>query len=45
MYIITGIDLAYEYLKKNNIPYKQCGKLIVAVDETEVAQLDVLLFF
>jgi 2-hydroxyglutarate dehydrogenase len=27
---VSGIDLVYEYLDKKKIPYKQCGKLIVA---------------
>lgn len=37
---VEGIDLAYAYLKKKGIPYKQCGKLIVAVDESELPRLD-----
>lgn len=32
----------YEYLKKKNIPYKECGKLIVAVDESELDGLNKL---
>lgn len=36
-----GIDLAYKYLDDNKIPYKKCGKLIVALDAEEVRRLDV----
>jgi 2-hydroxyglutarate dehydrogenase len=39
---ILGIDLAYQYLDEKKIPYKQCGKLIVAVDNSEVNQLEAL---
>jgi 2-hydroxyglutarate dehydrogenase len=38
---VEGIDLAYAYLDKKQIPYKQCGKLIVAVDNSEITNLEV----
>lgn len=38
---VEGMKLMYEYLDKKKIPYKKCGKLIVATDETEVEQLNV----
>lgn len=38
---VEGMRLMYEYLDKKNIPYKKCGKLIVATDESEVEQLNV----
>lgn len=31
-----------DYVKKNNIPYQECGKLIVAVEERELDELQVL---
>uniref|UniRef100_A0A183C720 L-2-hydroxyglutarate dehydrogenase, mitochondrial n=1 Tax=Globodera pallida TaxID=36090 RepID=A0A183C720_GLOPA len=40
---VKGIDLAYKYLEDNAIAYKQCGKLIVALDELEVHRLETLL--
>ncbi|XP_037043466.1 L-2-hydroxyglutarate dehydrogenase, mitochondrial-like [Bradysia coprophila] len=39
---VEGMKLMYEYLDTKNIPYKRCGKLIVATDETEVEQLNEL---
>ncbi|KAI3422326.1 hypothetical protein GPALN_012849 [Globodera pallida] len=39
---VKGIDLAYKYLEDNAIAYKQCGKLIVALDELEVHRLKTL---
>lgn len=38
---VEGMQLMYDYLDAKNIPYKKCGKLIVATDETEVEQLAV----
>lgn len=40
---VEGMKLMYAYLDKKGIPYKKCGKLIVATDETEVEQLHVSL--
>lgn len=39
---VEGSALAYEYLDAKALPYKRCGKLIVATDATEVARLDEL---
>ncbi|VDO98242.1 unnamed protein product, partial [Soboliphyme baturini] len=36
---VRGSELAYKYLAENNIPYKRCGKLIVAVEPEEVPRL------
>lgn len=38
-HLILGIDLAYDYLEKKNIPHKKVGKLIVATEEKEVPDL------
>ncbi|XP_064621859.1 L-2-hydroxyglutarate dehydrogenase, mitochondrial-like isoform X2 [Lineus longissimus] len=39
---VEGLELAYKYCDENKVPYKKCGKLIVAVDHEEVPRLDVL---
>ncbi|KAK3877426.1 hypothetical protein Pcinc_017867 [Petrolisthes cinctipes] len=36
---VEGLHLSYKYLEEEGIPYKKCGKLIVAVDEDEVDRL------
>lgn len=36
---VEGMHLAYAYLDERKIPYKKCGKLIVATDEKEVKLL------
>lgn len=33
---VKGLHLSYKYLDEKNIPYKKCGKLIVAVNEKEI---------
>lgn len=38
---VEGMKLMYAYLDEKKIPYKKCGKLIVATDESEVEQLNV----
>ncbi|VDN27587.1 unnamed protein product [Cylicostephanus goldi] len=38
---VEGIDLAYEFLRENNVPHKKIGKLIVAVDQEEIPRLEV----
>lgn len=38
---VEGMQLMYAYLDRKNIPYKKCGKLIVATDVSEVEQLNV----
>lgn len=37
---VEGMHLAYEYLEEEGIPYRKCGKLIVAVDASELGRLD-----
>lgn len=39
---VEGAQLAYEYLDSKSIPYKRCGKLIVACDAVEAGRLDEL---
>ncbi|GAB6024588.1 hypothetical protein CHUAL_009736 [Chamberlinius hualienensis] len=36
---VEGMNLMYKYCDEKNIPYKKCGKLIVAVDEHELPAL------
>lgn len=37
---VEGLRLLYEYLDKNKIPYKKCGKLIVATNNEELVRLN-----
>ncbi|XP_014234578.1 L-2-hydroxyglutarate dehydrogenase, mitochondrial [Trichogramma pretiosum] len=37
---VEGLHLSYDYLNKNNIPHKKVGKLIVAQNKSQVAQLN-----
>uniref|UniRef100_A0A4W5LPA4 L-2-hydroxyglutarate dehydrogenase, mitochondrial n=1 Tax=Hucho hucho TaxID=62062 RepID=A0A4W5LPA4_9TELE len=37
-----GATMAYEYLDKKGLPYKRCGKLIVAVEQEEIPRLKAL---
>ncbi|XP_067142027.1 L-2-hydroxyglutarate dehydrogenase, mitochondrial isoform X2 [Centruroides vittatus] len=39
---VEGLELTYKYCDEHNIPYKKCGKLIVAVDREELPRLDAL---
>ncbi|XP_041352939.1 L-2-hydroxyglutarate dehydrogenase, mitochondrial-like isoform X2 [Gigantopelta aegis] len=39
---VEGLDLAYKYCDQFGVPYKKCGKLIVAVRPQEIARLDKL---
>ncbi|XP_003228404.1 L-2-hydroxyglutarate dehydrogenase, mitochondrial [Anolis carolinensis] len=39
---VEGSLLCYEYCDKKGIPYKQCGKLIVAVEQEEIPRLKAL---
>lgn len=39
---IEGKQLLYEYCRKNNLPHKRVGKLIVAIDDNEVKDLEEL---
>lgn len=36
---VEGMKLAYEYCDAKNIPYRKCGKLIVATNKIEVERL------
>jgi len=36
---VRGRQLLYQYCESNNIPYRRCGKLIVAKDETQTEDL------
>lgn len=36
---VEGLHLSYKFLDEKRIPYKKCGKLIVATDENEVKRL------
>jgi L-2-hydroxyglutarate oxidase len=39
---VEGARLMYEYCEENAIPYERCGKLIVALDDSELKGLDEL---
>lgn len=39
---VRGASLAYEYCEKKGLPYRKCGKLIVAVEQEEVPRLKAL---
>ncbi|XP_065832745.1 L-2-hydroxyglutarate dehydrogenase, mitochondrial-like [Oscarella lobularis] len=39
---VEGMDLIYKYCNENDVPYKKCGKIIVAVEESELPRLDAL---
>ncbi|KAL9952047.1 hypothetical protein ACROYT_G039247 [Oculina patagonica] len=39
---VEGLDLTYKYCDEKNIPYKKCGKIIVAVEKKELPQLEKL---
>lgn len=39
---VEGARLLYEFCEKHSVPSSRCGKLIVAKDEGEVAQLEAL---
>ncbi|XP_056152078.1 L-2-hydroxyglutarate dehydrogenase, mitochondrial isoform X2 [Lampris incognitus] len=39
---VRGSTLAYEYCEKKGLPYKKCGKLIVALEQEEVPRLKAL---
>lgn len=39
---VEGAKLAYQYCDEHKIPYKKCGKLIVAVEPDEVSRLEEL---
>ncbi|KAM8833813.1 L-2-hydroxyglutarate dehydrogenase, mitochondrial [Synchiropus picturatus] len=39
---VRGATLAYDYCDKKGLPYKRCGKLIVAVEQEEIPRLKAL---
>ena len=39
---VEGARLMYEYCEQHNIPHERCGKLIVAIDDSELPRLDEL---
>jgi len=39
---VEGARLMYDYCDENAIPYERCGKLVVALDDTELPRLDAL---
>ena len=39
---VKGLKMMYAYCDEHNIPYKMCGKLIVATREEELPRLDAL---
>lgn len=39
---VEGLDLTYKYCDEKKIPYKKCGKIIVAVEKKELPQLEKL---
>ncbi|XP_011144717.1 L-2-hydroxyglutarate dehydrogenase, mitochondrial [Harpegnathos saltator] len=39
---VEGLKLSYEYFCKNNIPHKKIGKLIVAQNQDQAKQIDLL---
>ncbi|XP_061649660.1 L-2-hydroxyglutarate dehydrogenase, mitochondrial isoform X2 [Phyllopteryx taeniolatus] len=39
---VRGAALAYDYCDKKGLPYKKCGKLIVAVEQEEIPRLKAL---
>ncbi|XP_054469472.1 L-2-hydroxyglutarate dehydrogenase, mitochondrial [Anoplopoma fimbria] len=39
---VKGATLAYEYCDKKGLPYKRCGKLIVACEQEEIPRLKAL---
>jgi len=39
---VKGLRMMYDYCDEHDIPYKRCGKLIVATEEEELPRLDAL---
>jgi L-2-hydroxyglutarate oxidase LhgO len=39
---VTGRDLLYAYCDSRGVPYKRCGKLIVATDDAQIAKLSAI---
>ena len=40
---VAGKRLLYEYCTRRGIPFRRCGKLLVATDEPQIAQIERLL--
>ena len=41
-FCVAGNRLTYEFCKKHNVPFRHCGKLVVAADAHEVEELGAL---
>lgn len=41
-FCVRGKALLYDFLRSRNLPHRQCGKVIIAVETDELAKLDVL---
>ncbi|MCX8030727.1 MAG: NAD(P)/FAD-dependent oxidoreductase [Thermodesulfovibrionales bacterium] len=39
---VEGGELLYEFCRQNSIPHKKVGKLIVAIDESEIGSLEII---
>jgi len=37
---VEGLHLSYKYFEEKGVPYKKCGKLVVAVEKHELPRLD-----
>uniref|UniRef100_A0A183BDJ4 L-2-hydroxyglutarate dehydrogenase, mitochondrial n=1 Tax=Echinostoma caproni TaxID=27848 RepID=A0A183BDJ4_9TREM len=37
---VEGLKRSYEYFNQNHVPYKKCGKLIVATNDIDVARME-----
>jgi L-2-hydroxyglutarate oxidase LhgO len=42
VHCVAGARLLYEFCERHGVPYRRCGKLIVAQDEREAAALETL---
>ena len=40
---VAGKRLLYDYCTQRGIPYRRCGKLLVATDDAQIAQIETLL--
>src|SRR5712671_1207860 len=40
---VEGRPLLYEFCRRNGVPYRQCGKLIAAVEDPQIPRLEALL--
>lgn len=39
---VQGKHMLYDYCERRHVPYRRCGKLIVATDKTQLAELEAL---